>query len=226
MSARSRLLAVLLGLVLPTLGLAAWSTNAPQTHDASRMLPKLPKKLGPWVYQAEHRLDPGEFDALQPDEYLMHRYEAPGRSPIWIYVAIYGGRSSYGRGAHDPQVCYPAQGWDILGSHGAEIALAQGESLNARLLDTRNGLREESVLFWFQPRGRWPARESAEHWIRVVDAIRGRPEYAFVRLSAPSGRRDAAEHLLDFAERIAWPIRSALDHGESPVDSMEEGSEG
>jgi hypothetical protein len=53
--------------------------------------------------------------------------------------------------------------------------------------------------------------------MRIVDAVLGRPQYAFVRLSAPrDAGPDAARDLAEFAKRIAWPVRVAVSGALDP----------
>lgn len=226
MKMRLRLGAVVLGLLLPALALASWMAALGGAGATSIALPELPRQIGPWTMTAERELEPLVFEQLQPDEYLVRRYEAPKRTPIWVYVAVYGGRASYGSGAHDPQVCYPAQGWEIVRSEGIAVPLAALQTLSAKIIDAQNGNTKQVALYWFQPAERWPLRESAEQLIRIIDAIVGRPQYAFVRLSAPSGPANVRDDLVEFATRIAWPVRAALSttEGGSPtVDDLATG---
>ena len=56
-----------------------------------------------------------------------------------------------------------------------------------------------------------------EQLMRIVDAVVGRPQYAFVRLSAPrDAGPDAARDLAEFAKRIAWPVRVAVSGALDP----------
>jgi EpsI family protein len=211
MSARARLLAVAVALLVPGLALGHWMASV-GVESAPVRAPQLAARVGPWTLVREERLSAEHFAMLEPDAYLWRLYEAPGRHPIWAYVALYGGRAGYEAGAHDPEVCYPAQGWEIVGVRDASVPLANGERLRAKLLDAQQGAREQEVLFWFQPAQRWPGRASLEQLERVLDAVAGRPQYAFVRLAAPVDEGDTAEaDLAEFAARIAWPIRDALD---------------
>jgi hypothetical protein len=46
---------------------------------------------------------------------------------------------------------------------------------------------------------------------RIGDSLARRPQFAFVRLSAPDrGDGDAEAALLEFAAQIGWPVREAL----------------
>jgi EpsI family protein len=215
MSVRARLLAVLLALLLPGVALLRWMASVGPSSTPLRP-PELSATIGPWTLETETQLSVEHFAMLEPDAYLWRLYQAPGRSPIWVYVAVYGGRAGYEAGAHDPEVCYPAQGWEIVGAHDVDIPLAHavgadGGTLRAKLLDAQQGNLGQAVVYWFQPAQRWPRSATTEQVARLFDAMAGRPQYAFVRLAAPvtPGLRAEAD-ITEFAAQIAWPIRDAL----------------
>ena len=128
-----------------------------------------------------------------------------------MYLSIHASRTAYGKGAHDPEVCYPAQGWEIMGTRSVAVPLDDEETLTTKLLATQNGSRREEVLYWFQPARRWPATAMSEELLRVVDAVAGRPQYAFVRLSGPAGGDQMPEDLSAFAAEIAPAVRAVVD---------------
>jgi EpsI family protein len=213
MSARVRLAAVALALLLPALVLGRWLlvTSAP-TPDVPALT--LPDRVGPWRATAENRLEARILAQIDPDAYLMRRYDAPGRTPIWLYVGIYAGRAGHGKGAHDPEVCYPAQGWEIMQSESFEVTLGDSDrdTLFTKRLEAHRGPAKESVLYWFQPANRWPARAAVEELMRVLDAARGRPQYAFVRVSGPTdGSSTTIGDLAEFAAESAASIRDAVE---------------
>ena len=165
-----------------------------------------------WRATAEDRLGAETLAMIEPDAYLLRRYDAPGRTPIWLYVGVYASRAGYGKGAHDPEVCYPAQGWEIMQSELFDVPLMDGNTLATRHLEAYQGLAKESVLYWFQPAERWPAQAATEQLLRVLDAARGHPQYAFVRLSGPTdGGPTAVRDLAEFAAEIAASIRTVVD---------------
>jgi EpsI family protein len=213
MSPRLRLVAVSLALLAPGVALARWMTSA-GTRSATLQAPALATQIGPWTYRDEIQLSADHLAMLEPDSYLWRLYTAPSGVGIWVYAAFYGGRAGYDAGAHDPEVCYPAQGWEILSARTASVPLPGGERLVAKLLDAHHGSVTQKVLYWFQPAGRWPAESSLEQLARVADAIAGRPQYAFVRLAAnaaPGQDATAEAELADFAARIAETMRAALE---------------
>jgi EpsI family protein len=212
MRVRLRLAAAAIGFLLPALALARW-TGSPAASASDVGLPRLPDPIGSWALAGEGHLSDTEMALISPDAHLVHGYQAPGRPPILLYIGLYGGRAGYDAGAHDPEVCYPAQGWQIMGTRDVEVALADGEKLHAKLLDVHKGAEREAVLHWFQPAARWPASAAVEQLARIFDAVAGRPQYAFVRLSTRMqavGPLEAERELADFASQIAWPVRDAL----------------
>jgi EpsI family protein len=65
---------------------------------------------------------------------------------VMLSVA-YGGDQSDGMQAHLPEVCYPAQGFEILARHSVLIVL-DGRRVPARRISTRLGGRYEPVTYW------------------------------------------------------------------------------
>jgi EpsI family protein len=209
MSGRRRLPAVAAALLLPALLLARWLTSAGSFADVAEA-PRLPTEIGAWSLASERSLSREELDQLAPDAYLARRYDHAGM-PIWVYVAVYAGQRRDGRGAHDPQVCYPAQGWEVVRTRRVEVPLADGESFPGNLFVAQQNRAEQIVLYWFQPAERWAGRQSVEQLSRIWDAVAGRPQFAFVRISTPVVEgRDAVGDLVAFAQQISWPVREAL----------------
>ena len=65
---------------------------------------------------------------------------------IMLSVA-YGGDQSDGTRAHVPEVCYPAQGFQITSNTSAQLSLV-GRQVPVRQLMTQRGARKEPVTYW------------------------------------------------------------------------------
>ena len=210
MSARARLAAVALALLVPGAALAAWSRFG-QPEETLPGLAHFPRTVGPWALAEQGALSTEERKMLDPDSYIVWEFEARGRAPISVYVALYRGPSPDGEGAHDPALCYPASGWEVTATRAVEIAVPQGGELAGKLLTAHQGNDERKTLYWFQPAGRWPGSQAWEQLSRIGDSLVGRPQFAFVRLSTPvEDGVDAEGDLLVFAAEIGWPVRRAL----------------
>jgi len=213
---RARLVACLVSLVIPSCGLLAalrGGDSIGQEMDLSR----IPGALGAWSVGQEDRLSLEAEQMLEPDGYVFRRYDREGEAPIWLYVGLYSKSNGFGTGAHTPDACYPAQGFEVTAQQSVSVTVAPGQVMRARLLRTERRERTEYVLYWFQPAARWPMAEGVEQVLRVWDAISGSPRYAFVRLSvafeARQGQRpDSSEQVLsEFGARVAPHIRAALN---------------
>jgi EpsI family protein len=209
MTARVRLVLVLIALLIPSGILAQWFLGA-QRAEAGFDPGRVPPVLDPWVTTAEQRLSEEVRAMIHPDRYLFRRYEnRESGSAVWTYVAFYRGRVS--SGAHDPEICYPAQGWEIVSRRGVAIPMNDGGNLNATLLHVHKDHEEELALYWFQPVGRWPATSWLEQLLQVSDSVQGSPQFAFVRFStATVGGSNAADLLAEAAQTLAPGIREAL----------------
>ena len=210
MIVKLRLLAVAIAFLLPTLAIARWSLTGAESAPVSLL--SLPAQVGAWHATEEEQLSDEIWAIIEPDAHIVRLYEAPGRVPIWLYLGLYSGRTGVGKAAHDPEICYPAQGWEIVATRPRRVSLESSETLEATSLQIHNGVREEAVLYWFQPAARWPVGSAIEQFMRIYDAVTGRPQYAFVRFSGPSdGSARTGEDLAEFAREIAPEIRLAVE---------------
>ncbi len=210
MNAKVRLVAALLALLRPGAALTNWlhgSNSTSQVFEPSRV----PHQLGPYWAGLDTKLDEEILAMLQPELYLMRLYRhGDVGSLIWSYIAVYRGRGT--GSAHDPEICYPAQGWDIMGRQNLEIEMDGGGVLTTTLLRADKDGRGQLVLYWFQPVGRWPTRPWLEQVLRIYDSIRGSTAHAFVRLSTPESTGSRSQELLiDFARLIGPKIWEGLD---------------
>lgn len=209
MNARLRLTAVGFAFLVPALLMASWTIGGTGPEPVSRL--SLARHVGPWTATLDQQLSDEVWSIIEPDAHLFRLYEAPDRSPIWLYVGLYAGRTGSGKTAHDPEVCFPAQGWEILERRSAAVGLQSGETLQATLLEAHLGIRHQTVMYWFQPAERWPANSALEQLLRIHDAIAGRPQYAFVRFTSASDGDESIADLTEFAAMIAPEIRIAVE---------------
>jgi EpsI family protein len=205
-----RLSSVLLALLVPLAALGYVLVGTPE-RDLSFDAQSIAPEVGRLQLAGSRRLSPEVFAMVEPADYAFRLYrESPADPGIWSYVAFYRGvdRSN----AHDPDVCYPAQGWEIIGRRETRLRMPDRGELHATLLRAHLDGREERVLYWFQPTGRWPRGALAEDLLRVYDRLRGAPEYAFVRLSTRDATGEAPmERLRSFARVLAPLVRAELE---------------
>jgi EpsI family protein len=174
-----------------------------------------PQELGGLIATGDTTLEKRVFDVIVPSAYLMRSYAGAGAQAL-AYVAFYTGFTS--SGAHDPEVCYPAQGFDIGAISDLPLELADGTRLWSKVFRARQGGYEELVVHWFQPRDRWPSHPRLEPWVRMLHAFRGRKAYAFVRVSVEIGNDGVAraeERAIAIARELAPWSRRVLSRAQS-----------
>ncbi len=210
MTPRARLALLVAALVGP---LALLWAPAREEAALSEVARALPARVGRYESAAERRLEPEIAEAVRTRNYVVREYQARGLPPVALYVAAYASVRELGAGAHDPRLCYPAQGWEVVRSERVEIPLDGGAALRADEMLTRHARAEEIVLFWIQPAARWPGPPALEQLLGLVDAVSRADRYAFVRLSAPAQGGAARPNLREFARELAPHVRAALAPG-------------
>ncbi len=213
-----RLVLVLVFVSLPLLAERVVELRARSSHHYDARA--LPERLGEHRLIREQELVSDVATMLAPASYTMRLYSDDRDSSVWLYFAIYSGSGS--TGAHDPAVCYPAQGWDASAPTESELTTEDGERIVVKSMQAALGGREERVLYWFQPAARWPTSSPREQILRMLDGLAGRAQYGFVRLSTqidPSNeaaRREADARLAAIALELGPSVRRAVTEDSIP----------
>ena len=204
-----RLIAVLAALLVPGSLLARWMTVA-YSSELVFNLDRVPSQLAGYARVSDDQFEPAVLAQINPDAYMLRLYGKAKSPPIWAYIALYRGRGS--TAAHTPAACYPAQGWEIVGARDLDLAMENGGTLRARLLEVMRHGHKRLVLYWFQPVGRWPTSVWLEQILRVYDGLVGTPQYGFVRLSLPvTADGGVDQQLTHFARAVGPRVREVLE---------------
>lgn len=124
----------------------------------------------------------------------------------------YGGDQSDATRAHRPDVCYPAQGFDILANNDARIHVGAGE-LPVRHMLAKLGQRYEPVTFWFVVGDQVAVSGQQQKLAQLRYGLRGLiPDGMLVRVSsidpdADAGYRAQARFIADMHAAMSQPAR-------------------
>jgi EpsI family protein len=152
-STRSRALVALVLMALTGVAAHVWRPTAflADTKAKVELEQMFPQRFGTWSIDTR-----GPVQLISPDQKallnklynqtLSRTYVNPQGDRVMLAVA-YGGDQSDGTSAHRPDVCYPAQGFDILSS-SSSIWQLPGQQLPTRHLLARLGARIEPVSYW------------------------------------------------------------------------------
>lgn len=114
---------------------------------------------------------------------------------IMLSVA-YGGDQSDGQEAHRPEVCYPAQGFQVSQLHTAGIELGNGRQLPVRRMASQMGGRYEPVTYWIVVGDQIALSNSQQKLAQLRYGVRGMiPDGMLVRVSSISRDQEQAFQL-------------------------------
>lgn len=180
----TRLLVVLF-LVLAT-QLILHSSREISRRPILRPLTEFPRQLGTWEVRGSHRSAADVVAQLGMDEYINLDFSDTAGRTISLYVAYYGAIGN-GSGYHSPKNCLPGGGWRIHASDIIRIPGPGNAGVPVNRLTIANRQERQSVLYWYQNRGRIIASEYQDKIYLVLDALlRGRRDGAFVRIMSTS----------------------------------------
>jgi EpsI family protein len=174
-------------LSLTFLGLQFFSQK-PSTSLQVR-LQEFPAQVGDWEGM-ESRLNPSVVTLLGLDDWILRQYQHPSKGFVWFYIGFL--KSLGALGHHSPQVCYPAQGWELLQEGLQQVNVSGEHSIAINRLLVKKDLERQLILYWYQ----WGEKvivETPDAWGLFAFKLRAllsvlspsRPDTTLVRISAP-----------------------------------------
>lgn len=146
---------IILALMLASSGLAVALKPTDRLADSSAKVDlerMIPRQFGDWrvdetmVYQ---QVSPETASALnQIYTQLLTRTYVNKQGYRMMLSLPYGANQSDGLAAHDPEGCYPAQGFQVLDKSKALLRTSVGE-VPIRRMETVSGNRHEVLSYWF-----------------------------------------------------------------------------
>ena len=150
---RIKAFAVLALAIVTYAGALAWrpTVHLADTRVKVQLDTLFPKAFGDWVtddHMPVQLVSPDTAELLNRlyNQTLSRTYVNPAGDRVMLSVA-YGGDQSDGTRAHRPEVCYPAQGFQVLSSQTTLLALPT-QSLRVRQLVAKKDGRNEPITYW------------------------------------------------------------------------------
>ncbi len=195
-----------LGVVMILAALLAWAvkpTKQWSEHSAQVKYASLfPANFGGWRLapeQANSVVNPQQQETLDAiyDEIVSRVYidMASGRR-VMVSLA-YGSNQSRATQIHKPEVCYPAQGFDLVSMRKDQLPL-QPQSLPVMRVVARMGKRVEPLTYWIRSGDRVVRGAVEQNLARMALGLRGYvPDGLLFRVSEVTPDVDAAFSLQD-----------------------------
>ena len=123
-------------------------------------------------------------EELGANEFFIREYTSGQHSSaVTMYAAYFDAR--YGGTAHHPDVCYPAQGWNIIERSRLAVNL-DGATIEVTRMLIQKGLTKQLVLFYFQTGNKTVPELSGYRLRAIVQGILfNKIGTAIIRISAP-----------------------------------------
>ena len=187
---RLQALVALALMLLALLAAQAWrpSVRLADRHAKVDLAQWFPTQFGGWTIDTTMPLQLVSPEAQAGLDAVYHQtlgriYRNPQGQRMMLSVA-YGGDQSDATRAHRPEVCYPAQGFEIVERHDGEIALDE-RRLRVRQLLTRQGGRVEPVTYWITVGQRVTLSGTEQKLAQLSYSLRGViPDGMLVRVSS------------------------------------------
>jgi EpsI family protein len=210
---RIRALIALVLMVAAYVGGLWWRPTAhlADTRAKVELEAMFPKQFGDWSID-----DRMPVQLVSPDtqailnkiynQTLSRTYVNTRGDRIMLSVA-YGGDQSDGTRAHRPEVCYPAQGFQIVSS-GDAVMQTPAHSLRVRHLVARAGARNEPISYWIVVGDRITLSGTEQKLAQLSYSLRGIiPDGMLVRVSSIDPE---AQHAFQIQQGFVAQLSSAL----------------
>lgn len=220
-------------MVLALMVCAAWGSHVwtPTRHMAD-MRPKInletlfPRSFGEWREDTRMPLaviSPDQAELLNKiyNQTLSRNYVNDKGERVMLSVA-YGGDQSDGTSAHRPEVCYPAQGFQITGNRRVNLNIADRQ-VSARQLESKLGSRYEPVTYWIVIAEQTTTSGTEQKLAQLRYGLRGLiPDGMLVRVSTINRDSAAAyavqeSFLKEMAAAMPEPQRALVFGGPSSM---------
>lgn len=219
---RVRALACLVLMVAAFAAAQAWTPRTKLADSRSRVVLEsmFPRQFADW--RVDDRMpvqlvSPDQAAVLDKiyNQTLSRTYVNPQGERVMLSVA-YGGDQSDGTRAHRPEVCYPAQGFEMLANARARLSFGEaGPTMEVRRLVARLGGRIEPITYWVTV-GEYTATSGTEQKLAQLRyGVRGTiPDGMLMRVSTIDSKADRAYALQD---RFVRDLRDAMAPADAPL---------
>jgi EpsI family protein len=207
MSAPRKALWVLAALAAAAIGASRLTPRIEIGDRDLELATLIPERFGAWTAEPEAVSqvwlvpnEAGEAVAAQAasyDDVLMRTYRRDDGARVMVALA-YGSRQTQEVKIHRPELCYYAQGFDVVAHGRRDVRFSDSSGVESRALVTRNRSRIEIVTYWIRlgdavVHDPWTLR-----WAIFDEGLGGSvPDGLLVRTSSLTRSAEQAEAELD-----------------------------
>ena len=206
----------LAALVLLFAATAIAAGAASRYRSAKKIAPNwtiIPHELSNWTgtdgaFDSAYGLDPADTSVLRI-------YQRSSTEPLIAYVGFYQNLAKYME-FHNPDICYPAQGWTLLSSGRSSDSISSRGVFRPEVAVVEKGGQRRLVVWWY-----YVGSHAFENRIRYAAAVLvwaslgGRRDGSMVRLETPITHGDeqaALQRVREFEAEFLPRLDQALPH--------------
>lgn len=196
-------------------GLAVWMeprAYLADRHPREKLATLIPSAFGQWRIDRSIVPIPPSPDLQRVldetyDETLARTYRHADGRRVMLSVA-YGRNQHKGMNTHRPEVCYPAQGFRLVGDTGRGSLAFEHRPFPVQRLVAQMGARTEPITYWLTVGDEVTSFGYPQRWSTIRHGLRGLvPDGVLVRLSSIDD--DAASAYITH-ERFAQEMLAAM----------------
>jgi EpsI family protein len=202
---------VLVALFTATFAAVRGTTHYRQLHKRQPNWEVVPYQIDRWS-GFDGRFDP-IYGADPSDTSLPRIYRKSAQSPVILYVGFFGDLATILE-VHTPELCYPAQGWEILQSGKFIGEKFRGERIQARQILAEKAGKRRLVVWWYNAGSR-PIETRIRHVYAMLamSTMTRRTDGSMVRLETSvdeDGEAAAEKRIDEFQKSLFPPLDRAL----------------
>ena len=204
-------LIVLIALFAATFGAVQATTRYRQQQKRQPNWGLVPYQFDGWS-GFDDRFDPIYGDDPS-DMRLLRIYRQGTEPPVILYVGFFGELATI-LDVHTPELCYPAEGWEVLHSGKSLTGNFRGEQIQEKKILVDKAGHRRLVIWWYNAGPRpIETRIRYVYAMLAMSTITGRTDGSMVRLETPvddNGEAAAERRIDQFQKSILPQLDKAL----------------
>lgn len=200
---------VLIMLIIST-AITYWIHSRPVKVLYTANLAALPANMNGW-HGKDAKLDASTKQALDADEVLSRNYINQSMDAGLNLLVVYRklGRRGF---AHRPEMCYPAQGWEIISKSYTTVPYGGKDVQAVRVVAQKND-EKDVIIYWFASGRKVEASFVKQQLWMALDRLQTRKYgWAFIRISSPViiSEDDTMKQIRSFVKSASNPLIGTL----------------
>ena len=110
---------------------------------------RIPQKIGDWVGHDQEMPEDTISEQLAPQAILMRRYVNSRDDSKIVELCLVYNFQRRSVSFHDPNICYPAQGWSIVNRYHVPMVLPESGKFDANVSLVQRGYENDAVTYFY-----------------------------------------------------------------------------